>query len=380
MANEEFSNKLKKLKSKAKRGGSDASPYLKYILIFIIGIVIAFGAYVVYDSIHSEQVKKEIIFEHNKELAINTTNQMFSKYPNDPNKFVYISQIQNCKNEEELSKVLNDAKEYLTFKDYKEGVIHSIKDTYGKYYDRSFYAKALVSKIENAKSQEEINEIIKNSNIEENVKGYYVKDIENQLVFGDSFEVEVGNTKKLMSGDEVINYVSKLSLVELKGVKITPVSFNKLTMIVSASQCGKIPHEGDKILIYYKNDSSKEPVMAIIDSSYVIVKDISYSESKSASSSLSDGGNSDSVSSSSSISYSLSNIPGILHATAADKLDYNKISEKFGRYGERLNKIESDTQIFDDSVQYLLILSVPTDSVPELISLESSNAYIVKAG
>jgi hypothetical protein len=380
MANEEFGNKLKKLKSKTKRGRRDVSPYLKYILIFIISIVIAFGAYTVYNSINGEQMEKGVVFEHNKELAINTTNKMFSKYPNDPNKFIYISQIQNCKNEEELSKVLNNAKEYITFRDYKEGVISSIKDTYGKYYDRSFYAKALVSKIENAKSQEEINEIIKNSNIEENAKEFYIKDIENQLVFGDSFEVEVGNTKKLMSGDEVINYVSKLSLVELKGVKVTPVSFNKLTMIVSASQCGKIPHEGDKILIYYKNDSSKEPIMAIIDSSYVIVKDITYSESKSTSSSLSDGGDSDSVSSSSSISYSLSNIPGILHATAADKLDYNKISEKFGRYGERLNKIESDTQIFDDSVQYLLILSVPTDSVPELISLESSNAYIVKAG
>jgi len=151
-------------------------------------------------------------------------------------------------------------------------------------------------------------------------------------------------------------------------------------MIVSASQCGKIPHEGDRVLIYYKNDSNKEPIMAIIDSSYILVKDISYSESKSVSSSLNDGGDPDSVSSSSSISYSLNNLPGILHATAADKLDYNKINEKFGRYGEKLNKIESDTQIFDDGVRYLLILSVPTDSVPDLISLKSSDAYIVKVG
>ena len=380
MVNEEFSGKLKKLKSKTKRGGGSDIPYLKYVIVFLVIIIITFGLYVVYNNIQGMQIQKKSTFEYSKELAINDTNKMFSKYPNDPSKGLYIAQIQNCKTEEELSKVLNDVREYITFKDYKESVINSIKETYGKYYDKSFYAKSLVNKIRNAKSQNEVNNIIENSNIEKNVKEYYINDIKNQAVLADNFEVEVGNTKKLMSGDEVLNYVNKLSLAELKGMKITPIEFNKLTMIVSASQCGKIPHEGDKILIYFKNDSSKEPITAIINSSYIIVKDISYSESKSTSSSLDDNGDSSSVSSSSSISYSLSNIPGILHATAADKLDYNKINKKLGRYGEKLNKIESDTQIFDNNVQYLLILSVPSDSVPELISLKSSDAYIVKAG
>lgn len=380
MVNEEFSGKLKKLKSKTKRGGGSDIPYLKYGIVFLVIIIITFGLYVVYDNIQGMQIQKKSTFEYSKELAINDTNKMFSKYPNDPSKGLYIAQIQNCKNEEELSKVLNDVRDYITFKDYKESVIKSIKETYGKYYDKSFYAKSLVSKIRDAKSQNEVDEIIKNSNIEENVKEYYINDIKHQAVLANNFEVEVGNTKKLMSGNEILNYVSRLSLVELKGMKITPIVFNKLTMIVSASQCGKIPHEGDKILIYFKNDSSKEPITAIINSSYVIVKDISYSESKSTSSSLDDNGDSSSVSSSSSISYSLSNIPGILHATAADKLDYNRINKKLGRYGEKLNKIESDTQIFDNNIQYLLILSVPSDSVPELISLKSSDAYIVKAG
>jgi hypothetical protein len=381
MVNEEFSTKLKKLKSKPKkRGGGGDSPIIKYVAIFLLAIVVLFGLYVVYDSIHNNQVAKEEVFEQNKELAINTTNQMFSRYPDDPNKQEFILQIKNCKNDEELSKVLSNVKNYITFREYKESIVNSIKDTYGKYYDRSFYAKSLVNKIENAQSREEINEIIQNSNIEENAKEYYINDIKNQVAFGNSFEVEIGNNKKLMNGDELINYVKKLSLVELKSINITPVVFDKVTMVVSASQCGKIPHAGDKILIYYKNDTSKEPIMAIINSSYVIVKDISYSESKSTSSSLNDGGDSSSVSSTSSISYSLNNVPGILHATAADRLDYNKINEKFGKYGEKLNKIESDTQIFDDSVKYLLILSVPTDSVPDLISLKSSNAYIVKAG
>ncbi len=380
MVNEEFSNKLKKLKSKPKRGGSSERPYLKYIIIVLVTIILAFGAYIIYNGIHTKQVAKEVIFEHNKELAINTTNQLFSKYPNDPNRLVYISQIHNCQNEEELSNILNNVKEYISFKNYKESVINSIKNTYGKYYDRSFYAQSLVNRIKNAQSQKEIDEIIKNSDIEDNVKKYYIDDIKNQIKFGNNFEVKIGNTERLMTGNEIMNYVSTLNLAELKSIKITPVRFDKVTMVVSASQCGKIPRQGDKILIYFKNDSSEKPIMAIVNSSYVIVKDISYSERKSVSSSVNDEGDTSSVSSTSSISYSLTNIPGILHATAADKLDYNKINEEFGKYGEKLNKIESDTQIFDDNVKYLLILSVPEDSVPDLITLKSSNAYIVKAG
>ena len=190
-----------------------------------------------------------------------------------------------------------------------------------------------------------------------------------------------------------------MSLNELKQLSIERVSFNLITLTVSASQCGKIPMEGDYIYIYNKGSLASqqqsaqqvaqmgasttpnvEPIECVVNASYIVAKDISYSESKSVSSSVSDDGGSSSASSSSSISYSLSNINGILHATAVDKLDYNKIKNKFGNYGLKLNKIEDDTQIFDSDVQYLLILSVPSDAVPELISMNSDDIYIVRAG
>ena len=381
MVNEDFGNKLKKLKSKTKRTSGDRSKYVKYVLIALIAIGMSFVLYTVYNSKYNEQIQKTKAFENSKNMAINSINQMFSRYPNDPNKIVYISQIQNSNTNEELNNVLNNAKNYMAFKSYKEEMINLIKNTYGKYYDRSFYAKSLVNQIESAKSRNEVDEIIKNSNIEENAKEYYLNEIVNELAIGNYFSVEMGKTKKLMTKEELSEYVKRLSLAELKGITITPVSFDsKITIVISAMQCGKIPYEGDKILIYDKSNANKEPIVGIVNSSYVILKDISYSETKDVSSNLNDNGDSTSASSSSSVSYSLNNLPGVLYATAADKLDYNKINEKFGRYGEKLNKIQSDTQIFDGSVQYLLILSIPSDSVPEIISLKSSNAYIVKAG
>ncbi|AEH06582.1 DUF515 domain-containing protein [Methanothermococcus okinawensis] len=380
MVNEDFGNKLKKLKSKTKRSSGDKSKYIKYVALFIIIAGISFVAYNMYNANHSKQIQKEKAFENSKNMAINNINQIFSKYPNDPNKVIYISQIQNSNTHEELSKILISAKNYVDFKNYKEEMINSIKTTYGKYYDGSFYAKSLVSQIESANSRSEVDKILRNSNIEENAREYYLKGITSELTVGNYFSVKIGNREYLMSRAEILEHVKKLSLSELKGIKIIPVSFDKITIVVSAMQCGKIPYEGDKILIYDKSNASKNPIEGVVNASYVVLKDISYSETKSVSSSLNDNGDSASASSSSSISYSLNNLPGVLYATAANKLDYNKINEKFGRYGEKLNKIQSDTQIFDGNVKYLLILSIPSDSVSKIISMKSSNAYIVKAG
>ncbi|WP_292460033.1 DUF515 domain-containing protein [Methanothermococcus sp.] len=380
MVNEDFGNKLKKLKSKTKRTSGDKSKYIKYALIIIISIGIFLVLNIVYKNMEINKIQEMKTFENSKNMAINSINQMFSKYPNDPNKIIYISQINEASNSKELQDIVNRAKNYILFKSYKEDVIASIKTTYGRYYDRSFYAKSLVDRINSAKSRNEVDEILKNSNIEENAREYYLNDIFNKLSLADYFNVKIGTTEKLMKREELSEYVKRLSLAELKNIIIIPVSFDRVTIVVSAIQCGKIPYEGDKILIYDKSNVSKKPIEGIVNSSYVILKDISYSEKRDVSSNLNDNGDSTSASSSSSISYSLNNLPGVLYATAADKLDYNKINEKFGRYGEKLNKIQSDTQIFDGSVKYLLILSIPSDSISKIISLKSSNAYIVKAG
>ena len=84
-----------------------------------------------------------------------------------------------------------------------------------------------------------------------------------------------------------------------------------------------------------------------------------------------------SSSSSSSISYSLDNLPGILHATVIDRLDYYSIKNTFGNYGEKLNKIEDDTQIFDENVNYFLIISIPSDKIPDVVKTNSEDIIIV---
>ena len=58
---------------------------------------------------------------------------------------------------------------------------------------------------------------------------------------------------------------------------------------------------------------------------------------------------------------------------------YATVTDKFGSYGERLNKIEDSTQIFDDNVNYLLIVAVPSEKVSGLVAQNSEDLYIVKA-
>ena len=382
MPDREYTHKLNKLKSKTKRSSVDKAKYVKYIFVTIVAIGIISIGYMAYNTITSKNIEDVKKFTDSKENGINGINQMFSAYPNDPDKAYYLTQIKNAKSSDEINNILNEAKNKIAFKNYKANSVNLIKNTYGKYYTKSIYAQSLTNEIENANSKEEINKIISSANIEEDAKKYYLEAVLSKIGQGENFEVDIGGAPKIMSKEELSEYVSKMSLSQLKTFELTtPVSFNKITMIVGATQCGKMPLKGDQIYIYDKSNPNSTKIVGIVNSSYIIASEISYTESKSTSSSISDGsGDSTSASSSSSISYNLGNINGILHATAIDKLDPNKIKDKFGNYGIKLNEISEDTQIFDDSVQYVLILSVPSNSVSTLISLDASNIYIVKAG
>ena len=382
MPDREYTHKLNKLKSKTKRSSVDKAKYVKYIFVTLVAIGIISIGYMAYNTITSKNIEDVKKFTDSKENGINGINQMFSAYPNDPDKAYYLTQIKNAKSSDEINNILNEAKNKIAFKNYKANSVNLIKNTYGKYYTKSIYAQSLTNEIENANSKEEINKIISSANIEEDAKKYYLEAVLSKIGQGENFEVDIGGAPKIMSKEELSEYVSKMSLSQLKTFELTtPVSFNKITMIVGATQCGKMPLKGDQIYIYDKSNPNNTPIEGIVNSSYIIASEISYTESKSTSSSISDGsGDSTSASSSSSISYNLGNINGILHATAIDKLDQNKIKDKFGNYGIKLNEISEDTQIFDESVQYVLILSVPSNSVSTLISLDASNIYIVKAG
>ena len=204
---------------------------------------------------------------------------------------------------------------------------------------------------------------------------YYLKSIENSVSPDKYYALPVFGKKIIMSGKELIDYVKKLNLEDIKNLKITPVSFNEVALVVPAPQCGKMPLEGSKIEIYDRKNASMEPIPGIVNSSYVILSDINYTEIKNVSGILSEGGDTTSLTDISKIKYSLQNVPGVLYATAAGKLDYYKIINKFGRYGEKLNKITSDTQIFDKNVEYLLIVSVPSDDISKLLSIK--DIYIV---
>ena len=383
MPDREYTHKLNKLKSKTKRSSVDKAKYVKYIFVTLVAIGIISIGYMAYNTITSKNIEDVKKFTDSKENGINGINQMFSAYPNDPDKAYYLTQIKNAKSSDEINNILNEAKNKIAFKNYKANSVNLIKNTYGKYYTKSIYAQSLTNEIENANSKEEINKIISSANIEEDAKKYYLEAVLSKIGQGENFEVDIGGAPKIMSKEELSEYVSKMGLSQLKTFELTtPISFNKITMIVGATQCGKMPLKGDQIYIYDKSNTSMPPIEGIVNSSYIIASEsITYSESKSTSSSISDGsGDSTSSSSSSSIDYTLSGINGILHATAIDKLDQNKIKDKFGNYGIKLNEISEDTQIFDDSVQYVLILSVPSNSVSTIISMDASNIYIVKAG
>ena len=375
MTEDSFSDKLKKVKLQSKRMSKRRSKIMLYITIILILMVATF--FIVY-NIH--QMKLAELSEKSKKLqkakttAIKNLEKMFSKYPNDPHLNVYINKIENCDSVDEINKVLDDATKYIEFRIYKENVINNIKDIYGKYYSESLLAQDIVSKIQKASSIREIENILKNTNIEEDAKKYYLRSIENSIHPDKYYSISVFKKKRLMNGKELMEYIKKLNLADIKNLTIIPVSFNKVTIVVPATQCGRIPTEGSKIEIYNRENLDMEPIPAVVDSAYVIVSNIKYKESYNVFNIMEEGGNS--TLSKYSDEYILQNVPGVLYATAADKLDYNEIISKFRRYGEKFDNITSETQIFDENAKYLLIVSIPSDDVSKLLSIK--DMYIVK--
>ncbi|AEF96517.1 DUF515 domain-containing protein [Methanotorris igneus] len=374
MATGEFTGKIKKLKSKTKKSTKIPTEGLKLVLVVLIFVVIAFAGYNVYITSKSRELLK---LENEKQTAIDTLNKLFANYPGDPEKIVFVKKIQHSKSTEEIDKVLDEARAYLQLKNYKDLTIQQIKDMYGNYFSQSLKAQELVRKISGAKSKEEVDRLFKSANIKEDIKNIINKQIDEVLASGDEYYYVVKDNKsEFMSREEIEKYRNIWSLSELKTLYIEPVSqLSKVAIKISAKQCGKIPHKKDIISIYSKDGSFI--CYGIVNSSYVILPAISYSEDKSASSSVNEYGDSYSSSSTSSISYSLNNLPGILHATVIDRLDYNAIKEKFGKYGEKLNKIEDETQIFDENVDYFLIISIPSDKIPDIIQIDPKDMVIV---
>lgn len=378
MPAEEYSGKLKSLKSKSKKSSRIPPKQLRMALVIVVSVIVIFEVYNIYFTAKNREIEE---LENNREVAIDTIDKLFFEYPNDPQKISYIIRIQQSQDEKDIERILEDAQDYLQVKRYKSLAISQIKDMYGEYYGSSLKANELERKINNANSTAEVDELFKQANVEDEVKEILEKSLEKTITSGDAyFYVEMSGQEYFMTKDDVLKITDSMGIMQLKEFSVTPISnLNKLTITVSSKQCGKIPFSGDSILIYNKN-TPEEPIgYAVIDSSYVVLPDIGYSEERSVSNIVNDEGSESTIESTSSISYSLNNLPGVLHATAADKLDIATVIDKFGSYGERLNKIEDNTQIFDENVNYLLIVAVPSEKVSNLVAVNSEDLYIVKA-
>jgi len=378
MPAEEYSGKLKNLKTKSKKSSRIPPKQLRMALVIVVSVIVIFEVYNIYFTAKNREIEE---LEHNREVAIDTIDKLFFEYPNDPQKISFIIQIQQSQNEKDIESILGEVKDYLQVKRYKTLAITQIKDMYGEYYGSSLKANELERKINDADTTAEVDELFKQANVEEEVKEILEKSLEKTITSGDSyFYVNMAGQEYFMTKDDVLDITSSMGIMQLKEFSITPISnLNKLTVVVSSKQCGKIPLSGDSVLIYNKNTPEEPVAYAVIDTSYVILPNIGYSEERSVSNVINDEGSESTVESTSSISYSLNNLPGVLHATAADKLDIATVTDKFGSYGERLNKIEDSTQIFDDNVNYLLIVAVPSEKVSGLVAQNSEDLYIVKA-
>lgn len=378
MPAEEYSGKLKNLKTKSKKSSRIPPKQLKMALVIVVSVIVIFEVYNIYFTAKNREIEE---LEHNREVAIDTIDKLFFEYPNDPQKISFIIQIQQSQNEKDIEGILGNVQSYLQIKRYKTLAITQIKDMYGEYYGSSLKANELERKINDAETTAEVDELFKQANVEDEVKEILENSLEKTIESGDAyFYVNMAGQEYFMTKDDVLAITSSMGIMQLKEFSIMPVSnLNKLTIVVSSKQCGKIPLSGDSVLIYNKNTPEAPIGYAVIDTSYVILPNIGYSEERSVSNVINDEGSESTIESTSSISYSLNNLPGVLHATAADKLDIATVTEKFGSYGERLNKIEDNTQIFDDNVDYLLIVAVPSEKVSGLVAQNSEDLYIVKA-
>jgi len=108
--------------------------------------------------------------ENEKQTALNTLNQLFAKYPNDPEKIVFVTMRQQSESIDEINKVMDDSRNYLIQKDnenkelqalenHKNEKIQNIKDICGVYFSKSLVAQKLVDEIKGAKTINEVNKI-----------------------------------------------------------------------------------------------------------------------------------------------------------------------------------------------------------------------------
>ncbi|WP_048059168.1 DUF515 domain-containing protein [Methanococcus vannielii] len=378
MPAEEYSDKLKSLKTKSKKSSRIPPKQLRIALVLVVSVIVVFEVYNIYFTAKNREVEE---LTYNKEVAIDTIDKLFFEYPNDPQKISYIIQVQQSSNKNDISKILSEVRDYLQIKRYKALAVDQIKSMYGEYYRSSLKANELERKINDAKTTSEVDTLFKQANVEEEIKEILERSLQRTIGSGDNyFYVKMAGQSYFMTKENVLDITKSMGIMQLKEFTITPVSnLNKLTVTVSSKQCGKMPLSGDSVLIYNKNTPESPMGYAIIDSSYVILPNIGYSEERAVSNKITDDDVSSNLETTSSISYSLNNLPGVLHATAADKLDIATVNEKFGRYGEKLNKISENTQIFDENVKYMLIIAVPSESVSAIVSQKSEDLYIVKA-
>ncbi|ACV24743.1 DUF515 domain-containing protein [Methanocaldococcus fervens] len=375
-------SKIKSLKQKSKKTIGETMKFKRAMLIVLIAILTVASGFLLYNIYKDMQLQKIKEYELQKKLledkkanAKNTINELFKDYPNDKEKLLYISKINSATSSEEIDKILDSAHEYIKLKTYKEEVINSIKNTYGDYYIQSLNAQNAVLKIESAESIDEINSIINSLDIESDLRNTIVKNIERTLSSGDKYYY-LKSEKKFVTRDYILRYIKTANINELKDLKIERVAeLSAVSVVLSPEQMPEFPKSGNIINIYNKNNGTLI-TSAIVDSAYLIIKDVKYSESKNVESSVSRYGNEIDKSATSNIDYSLNNLPGVLHATVIGRLDYNDIVNMFGDYGFRLYKLEKETQILDNSIKYLVVIRAPEDSVENLAKEKTENLFI----
>ncbi|WP_457612354.1 DUF515 domain-containing protein [Methanocaldococcus sp.] len=379
-------DRIKALKERSKKTIKKRN--LRPIILALIIIIIFGMLFIVLSTVLKPQQQNIVVpnLEQIKNNAKKAINEMFKPYPNDPMKNVFLGKIDAATSEGEIKSIINEAQKYIQNKNRLENAkklaIEQIKNSYGSLLEYSDKAKKAINEINLATSIDEINKILNslNENIEEDKKEIVDNIILKSLYFGDKYyyvkAVEDNQTiERFLDRNNLIKFKNTLDYKTLKNLIIQPVSeFKKVALEVSAKQCGDLPVSNSVIAIY--NTKGNLVTYALVDSSYVVLSNINYGESKSASENVNTPVDQYSTSQSSNVNYNLNNLPGVLQATVIGKLDYYKIKQMFGEFGYKLNKLSKETQIFDDKMNYLLILLVPDDGLSKLLKENKNNLVI----
>ncbi|WP_456472234.1 DUF515 domain-containing protein [Methanocaldococcus sp.] len=378
-------DRIKALKEKSKK--TIQTKNLRIIFIVLIAIILLSFGFIVFNTFFKSSQPSQVVIpnlEGLKNNAKKAINEMFKPYPNDPMKNVFLGKIDAATSEGEIKNIINEAQKYIQYKNRlekaKKEAINEIKNSYGNLLEYSDKAKKAINEINLATSIEEIKKILSSLNIEEDKKEIVDNIILKSLYSGDKYyyvkAVENNQSiERFLDRNGLIKFKNTLDYIALKNLIIQPVSeFKKVALEVSAKQCGDLPVSNSVIAIY--NTKGNLVTYALVDSSYVVLSNINYGESKSASENVNTPVDQYSTSQSSNVNYNLNNVPGVLQATVIGKLDYYKIKQMFGEFGYKLNKLSKETQIFDDKMNYLLILLVPDDGLSKLLKENKNNLVI----